>query len=143
MRFTNTLTIDRPQDAVFAYLADLENLPRWNYAIQQTRKVSSGPVGVGSRYHQVRTVPEHREESLEVTEYDAGRALTIRGTLNSLPAELSYALEPDGRATVLTNTVDLATRGPLTLVAPLATRQVRSAVAANLEVLKEILERDG
>jgi carbon monoxide dehydrogenase subunit G len=143
MRFTNTITIDRSQDAVFAYLADLENLPRWNYAIQETRKVSPGPVAVGSRFHQVRTVPVHREESLEVIEYEAGRKLTVRGTLNALPAVLSYALEPDGRAIVLTNTVDLATRGPLTLVAPLATRQVRAAVAANLEVLKQILEQDG
>ena len=141
MRFTNTITIDRPQDAVFAYLADLENLPRWNYAIQETRKVSAGPVAVGSRFQQVRTVPVRREESLEVIEYDAGRTLTVRGTLNSLPARLSYVLEPNGRATVLTNTVELATRGPLTLVAPLAGRQVRSAVAANLEVLKGILER--
>ena len=44
---------------------------------------------------------------------------------------------------MLTNTVDLATSGMLTLVTPLATRQIRSAVAANLEVLKQILERAG
>ena len=43
---------DHPQKAgrVFAYLAHFENLPRWNYAISDTRKTSSGPVGVGSRY---------------------------------------------------------------------------------------------
>ena len=57
MRFTNTITIDRPRDEVFAFLADLENLPRWNYAISRTRKVSAGPVALGSRFHQVRTVP--------------------------------------------------------------------------------------
>ena len=32
--------------------------------------------------------------------------------------------------------------GPLSLVTPLLTRQVKSAVAANLDVLKQILERD-
>ena len=142
MKFTNTITIDRPKDSVFAYLADLENLPSWNYAIQQTRKVSAGPVAVGSLFHQVRNVPVHREESLEVIEYEADRRLTIRGTLNTLPARLSYVLEAEGRATVLTNTVDLAVRGPLALVSPIATRQIKAAVAANLQVLKEILERN-
>jgi carbon monoxide dehydrogenase subunit G len=141
MRFTNTITINRPSDQVFAYLADLENLPHWNYAIEETRKVSAGPVAVGSRFHQVRSVPTRREESLEVVELDPGRRLTVRGTLNTLPAELEYSLEPDGGATRLQNTVDLTVRGPLALVSPLATRQVKASVAANLTVLKTILER--
>jgi carbon monoxide dehydrogenase subunit G len=140
MRFTNTITIDRSPNSVFAYLADLENLPSWNYAIQETRQVTPGPVAVGSRFLQIRTVPAYREESLEVVEYEAGHRLTIQGTLNTLPARFGYLLESDGRTTVLTNTADLEIRGPLTLVAPLAVRQIKSAVAANLEVLKQILE---
>ena len=140
MRFTNTITINRPRDEVFAYLADLENLPRWNYAIQETRKVSSGPVAVGSRFHQVRTVPAFREESLEVVALDPDRTLGVRGTLNTLPARLGYVLESEGESTVLTNTVDLEVRGPLALVSPIATRQIKAAVASNRGVLKQILE---
>lgn len=143
MRFSHTITIHRPRDVVFAYLADLENLPSWNYAIQQTRKVTPGRVEVGSRYHQVRTVPVHREESLEVVELEPGRLLTVRGTLNSLPARLSYVLDADGDATVLTNSVELSTTGALTLVAPIASRRISSAVAANLGVLRQILEGNG
>jgi len=140
MRFTNTITIHRPREAVFAYLADLENLPSWNYAIQQTRKVTPGPVEVGSRYHQVRTVPARREESLEVVELEPGRRLSVRGTLNTLPARLDYDLDAEGDTTVLTNTVELSTSGPLSLVAPVATRRIRSAVAHNLDVLRQVLE---
>ena len=140
MRFTNTITIHRPREVVFAYLADLENLPSWNYAIQQTRKVTPGPVEVGSRYHQVRTVPARREESLEVVELEPGRRLSVRGTLNTLPARLEYVLDAEGDSTVLTNTVELSTSGPLSLVAPVATRRIRSAVADNLDVLRQVLE---
>jgi uncharacterized protein YndB with AHSA1/START domain len=61
MRFTNTITIDRPLATVFTYLADFENLPRWNYAIGETRKLTTGPVNVGSRYVQTRTIPVHSE----------------------------------------------------------------------------------
>ena len=140
MKFTNTITINRPAAEVFAYLADLENLPRWNYAIQQTRKVSPGPVAVGTRYQQVRTVPTQQEESLEVVELEAGRRLTVSGTLNKLPARLDYDLESDAETTVLTNTVDLTLQAPLVVVSFLATRQIQKAVAENLAVLREILE---
>lgn len=140
MRFTNTITIRRPREVVFGYLADLENLPRWNYAIQETHKLTPGPVEVGTRYHQVRTVPATREESLEVVELVAGHRLAVVGTLNQLPTHLAYVLEPAGDATVVTNDVELTTSGALTVVAPLAARRIKAAVAANLEVLRQILE---
>jgi hypothetical protein len=38
MHFINTVEIERPIEEVFAYLAHFENVPRWNYAIQETRK---------------------------------------------------------------------------------------------------------
>ena len=55
--FENTVTIRRPIEEVFGFLADFENVPKWNYAIVETHKVSQGPVGVGTIYQQVRSVP--------------------------------------------------------------------------------------
>lgn len=141
MRFANTITIDRPPAAVFAYLADLENLPRWNCAISETRKITAGPVRVGSRYRQSRTIPVHSEESLEVVEFEPDRRFVIRGTLSSLPGQIGYTLSPNGNATTLTNTVELQPPHTLSLVAPPAAHRIESAVAANLDVLKRTLER--
>ncbi len=141
MKFTNTITIGRQPAMVFAYLADLENLPRWNYAISRTRKVTPGPVGVGTRYRQTRTIPVHTEEIVEVTGFDPDRQLSIGGSLASLPAEVSYTLRPEGDATILINTVELQPPGPLRLLGPLATHQIKSAVADNLGVLKHTLEQ--
>ncbi len=107
MRFVNTIMIDRAPSAVFAYLAEFENLPRWNYAIAETRKVTDG----------------------------------IRGQIGPFSGDIAYLLEGAANATVLTNTCDLRAHGPLSAMAPLATRRVQSAVAANLDVLKQILER--
>ena len=77
-----------------------------------------------------------------VTEFDPDRRLTIAGTLGGSPAQITYVLEPAGNATTLTNTVELTPPRPLHLLAPLATHRVRAAVASNLEVLKELLERE-
>ena len=56
MKFTNTITIARPIAEVFAFLTRFENVPRWNDAISETRKTSLGPLDVGARYEQTRTL---------------------------------------------------------------------------------------
>ena len=143
MKFTNAITINRPPAEVFAFLAHFEDVPLWNYAISGTRKTTGGPVGVGSRYRQTRKLPTQSEETFAVTEFDPDRRLSIRGTLGPFHGDITYLLEPAGSATALTNTMNLQPSGPLRLVAPLAASRVKSAVAANLDTLKQILESGG
>jgi Polyketide cyclase / dehydrase and lipid transport len=44
MEFSNTITIERSPHDVFVFVSDLENVPKWNHAIVETRKISDGPV---------------------------------------------------------------------------------------------------
>jgi uncharacterized protein YndB with AHSA1/START domain len=139
--FTNAVTIERPVHDVFAFVADPENVPKWNYAIVETRKTSEGPVVVGSTYRQLRSLPTRSEETLRVTELVPDRRFTIRGDIGPFAGTLTYEFEDlDGR-TRLTNTAHLEGRGVMKLAAPFATGRVRDAVAANLGDLKDLLER--
>ncbi|MGW5195265.1 SRPBCC family protein [Kribbella sp. NPDC004138] len=140
MRFTNTITVNRPPVTVFAFLANLENLPEWNYALAETRKLTPGPTGVGTRYLQTRTIPVRAEETLEITELIQNEKLTIDGTLNAFPAKVTYTLRPTGNGTTLTNTVELRTPGARNLLAPIARNRIKSAVADNLAELKRLLD---
>ena len=139
--FENTVMIRRPIEDVFAFLSDFENIPKWNYAIVETRKVSEGAVGVGTIYHQVRSVPSRSEESFEVTAYNPPRQLEIRGQLGPFPSRLSYALDAIAEGTRVTNSVELELRGPGRLLGRVAVPRVQDAVAANLSKLKELLDR--
>ena len=138
--FDNTVLIRRSIEDVFGFLSDLENVPKWNYAIVETRKVSEGPIGVGTTYHQVRSVPSRSEERLEITTYDPPRQLEIRGQLGPFASRLVYALDASPEGTRLTNTVEVELRGPGRLLGRVAVPRVRDAVAANLRKLKELLE---
>lgn len=138
--FTNTVVIRRPPGEVFRFLAELENVPTWNYAITETRKTSQGPVGVGTTYRQVRSLPSRSEEALEITEFEPDRRLAIRGGLGPLRGTMSYTLEPVDEGTRLTNAADLEGRGVMKIAAPLAAGRIREAVATNLGVLKDLLE---
>ena len=82
--FENTVTITRPVEEVFTYLADAENLPQWNYAIEQTRKISPGPVGVGTLYRQTRTLPGRSQEDFEIVVFQPPGQLALDGTFRAV-----------------------------------------------------------
>jgi hypothetical protein len=141
--FKNRVTIRRTAEDVFAFLADFENVPRWNYAIASTTKVSPGPVGVGTVYRQIRSIPSRAEEGFEVTVFQPGRRLAVEGEIGPFHARVSYLLESLGNATRLTNDLELEPSSTLTrLLAPLAVSRVKAAVAQNLEELRRILEAE-
>jgi hypothetical protein len=52
MNFANTVVIRRSPHDVFEFLAEFENVPKWNYAIIESHKTSPGPVDVGTTYRQ-------------------------------------------------------------------------------------------
>jgi hypothetical protein len=138
--FANTVTIQRPAAEVFAFLADFENIPKWNYAIEETHKSSAGPVGVGTRYRQTRSVPSRSVEGFEVTVYEPAR-LGIQGQIGPFQAQISYELEAAAGATRLVNNVELdPSPAALRLIAPLAAPKIKAAVAQNLGQLKLVLE---
>jgi Polyketide cyclase / dehydrase and lipid transport len=110
-------------------------------AINETRKITAGPTSVGSRYVQVRTVPKRSEDTFEVIEFEPDHRLAVRGAFGPLSGQASYVLEQIDNGTRLTNAKDLEPGGVLNLFAPLATSRVRTAVAKNLDKLKQILER--
>lgn len=143
MEFTNEVVIRRSPADVFAFLTDFTNLPRWNYAIRSTRKVTPGPVSVGTAYRQVRSVPARAEEAFTVVEWDPNRRVAISGDFGPFTGTLTYRLDPASTGTTLANQVQLRPRRGLGLVSRIAGAQVRSAVAENLEELRRGLERAG
>jgi Polyketide cyclase / dehydrase and lipid transport len=145
--FDNVVVIARPREEVFAFLADLENVPTWNPAIEVTWKTSSSAVGVGTTYRQVRAWPKRNEETIEVTVFEPPHRLMVEGQIGPFRAQVGYMLEVDAEAGVgteatrLTNWVELEPPSIISaLVVPMAASQIKTSVASNLETLKRILE---
>ena len=97
--FENTVTIRRPPDDVFAFLADLVNVPSWNHAIESTTKTSAGPVGVGSTYRQIRSQPRRSEEASVVSKLLAPLAASrVKAAVAENLDSLRRILESDRRS---------------------------------------------
>lgn len=138
--FTNVVHINRAVRDVYAYLADLEHTPEWNWAITETRKTTPGPIRVGTRYRQSRTVPFPATEELQIVALDPDSHIEVEGTLARFEARISYRLEERAGRTELTNSVALEATGALRLAAPVFGPRIQSAVADNLADLKARLE---
>ena len=140
MEFTNTVTIHREVADVFAFLEDFENVPKWNYAIVETRKTSPGPVGMGSTYEQTRSLPKEAKEAFEVIMHVRDQKLAIRGNLGPFYGVVTYEFEQVPEGTLLINSANLEAHGLSRVLSRLGGERVRQAVSANLERLKQILE---
>lgn len=140
MQFENVVVIDRPVEEVFAYLADFSNVPEWNYAIEETRQVSPGPVGVGAEYRQTRSLPRPSEETFVVAEYEPNQKLAIEGDLGPYFGTLSYELQSSASGTEVRNAADLEGQGVLKIAGGLLGGRIREAVGQNLQKLKQLLE---
>ena len=143
IHFANSIDIARPADDVYAYLADLEHTPEWNWAISAAEKITHGAAGVGTQYRFSRTTPRPGTEMVEIIELSPGRRIEVAGRLGPFDARLVYQLADTLSGVRLTNSVELE---PPVLLGPLGgvlSGRVRSSVAENLGVLKRVLEGRG
>ena len=70
-RFEGTTVIDRPIEAVFAFLSDGTNDPKFSPRVLEIAKTTDGPVGVGTIYKSTvkdAGVKTHRE--FKITEFE-------------------------------------------------------------------------
>jgi hypothetical protein len=137
------VTVARDIAAVFAFLADGSNNPRWRSGVLSIDLAVDAP-GVGRRYRQRLKGPGGRpiDGDYEVTELDAPTTLAFDVVSGPARPHGRFDLASAGPdATVLTFTLELAPTGAARLMAPMIASQMKREVAA-VHRLKELLESD-
>lgn len=138
--FTNTIDITRPINDVYEYLADLRNVPEWNWAIESTEPTSDGPIRVGSTFRQIRHIPTRSVEELQITELQQEERIVVSGQVGPFNARIVYNLSPSHDGTTVENTMALEATGPTRMLSSLIGPRVSRSVASNLADLKKLLE---
>ena len=137
IKFENTVEINQPIEEVFRFVADFENVPRWNYYVKHVRQLSKGVTGEGTLYHQTR---RDDEQDYQIIIYQPNHKIAIKTTQDSKPAfERVFTFEEFTNGTRIKDEWELET-GHNPLIERLGAGQVRAAVADNLGKLKELLE---
>src|SRR6266545_6704541 len=140
MEFDTAVRIERPVEAVFDYVSDPLNFPRWNSAVQAVRG-TSGDGEPGSTYMMERELPGGRAENgLEIVDRTRPSEFVLRTTSGPTPFVYRYGFEADGEATQLHLAATVELSGIAGALGPLAARAVKRGVDSNFADLKRILE---
>ena len=142
--FHLTIDIRRPPADVFAFIAELRNMPLWYEAVRQVTKTTPGPTAAGSRYRIARSLPGGpAHNDIEVTDYVLNRRVTLESREGPTPFRYRYGIEPalDGTTVTLEASISGAgLPGPAAHVDRLATQLFKQGMKQNLYELKRSLE---
>jgi hypothetical protein len=139
--FQTSISIARPIDDVFAYVADPGNLPAWNSAVSDVRPIASGANGAGRTYEMDRRLPTGRATNrLDVIASDRPHDFAIRATPGPTPFTYRYRFADQEGETVVQLDAQVDVEGFAALAGPLARLAVKRGVDDNLATLKRILE---
>ncbi|MCZ7570174.1 MAG: SRPBCC family protein [Ardenticatenaceae bacterium] len=142
IRVEQSVTVNRPVEEVFAFVADQTNAPRWQSGLLEVRRMTDGPLGVGTQHTFVRKFLGRRlEASNEYGEYEPNKTIAFKSTSGPMDFRAGYRTEPIAGGTKLTSWIEMQPKGFAGLAEPLIAASLRRELAANLGELKELLER--
>lgn len=143
-RFEATVTIDRPIDEVFAFLADGENDKKFSPRVLEMEKATDGPPGLGTVYKStVKDAGMKTKREFELTEFvPSTRIRWAERSKNIVTApEGGYDLERVGEGqTRLTVYNVLEGHGFGKLIAPLALSSARKGADDFTRSIKAAVE---
>jgi uncharacterized membrane protein len=140
-RIEGEVVIGRPVEAVFDFVADERNEPRYNPRIVRVEQISAGPIGVGTRFRvEARTGGRTAGMTMEVTGHERPRRLasSIRSSIMEVDGTLTF--DPASGGTRLRWAWDFRLRGLAKPMTPLAAVFGRRQEKRNWSDLKRFLE---
>ena len=137
------LPIARPPDEVFTFVSDMTNAPRWQRGLHEVRRLTPGPLRVGTQHEFVRRFAGRKVASRNrFVAFEQGRFVAFEFPEGSVTGRGSYLVEPDGNGgSLLTSRVDLNVKGAMRLAQPVLARVLRRDVRRDDEKLKTVLEQ--
>jgi Polyketide cyclase / dehydrase and lipid transport len=141
MRLDFTIDIARPVRDVFAIVGDPSNDPKWQSAVRQVTKVSTGPIGTGTRFrHRIQLMGCATTLDIEFRDYIAQRRYVLACVTGPLEFTTEVSFERIALGTRLVTLVTGRPRGLVKLAAVSLSRHRRDEVTADLANLKRLLE---
>jgi uncharacterized membrane protein len=141
---TASVSIHRSADDVFAFLADMENNPRWQQGMRSCAWTSEPPLRLGSTYDQEASfLGKKITSSFEVVEFAPGERIRIRTTGGSMPIDVTRTVTGRPAGTCTVGAVVRGDSSKLFKIAdPLMKRMVERSVRGDYRRLKKLLESE-
>jgi hypothetical protein len=136
------LEVDRSAADVFAFVSDQLNAPRWQRGLHEVRRITDGPIGVGSEHVFVRRFAgRHIESRNRFVEFEPGRYFAFEIPDGVVTGRASYLVEPIGADRChVTSTMRFNFAGPMRFAERLLARVLERDSRRDEQTLKRLLE---
>jgi uncharacterized membrane protein len=135
------IDINRPVEEVFDAVADERNEPRYNPRLLWVEKISSGPIGRGTRFRAAtKTIGRPVEMTIEFTDYQRPRRLGSSTHMPTMEIEGALSFDTVPQGTRMRWSWELQPQGVLRLLTPLITLMGRRQEETMWAGLKRFLE---
>jgi uncharacterized protein YndB with AHSA1/START domain len=133
------VTVHRPIEDVFAFLAEPANIPRWRPDVLETR--NSAPLQLGSQFDEVINFGGRKSQTFRVTAYDPDATLEVTAVagLGIRPTQ-RYSLARSTAGTDVAIHVEVRTQGAFRLLEPLLPKMIAGKWSAYAQALRERIE---
>ena len=138
---SDSITIDRPVEEVFAYVTEVTNDPSWHTDVLEARKSTERPVGVGTVWHaKFKPTMGISEGDMVVVTFEPNRKQVMKGDIGPMHPTLTYLLEPSGGGTKFTRHVQISVSGWMKIMSPMMGMMLPKQNKGFLANLKRVLE---
>lgn len=136
-----SILIVRPIEAVFAFVAEPENLPGWASRTYDIRKTSAPPIGVGTTFVGVgRFLGQRIESPQTVIEYEPHGRYAIKSSSGPLNFVFRYSFESVAENTRIVCRGEVEPSNFFKLAEPIFISAVKWLCETDLSRLKNLLE---
>ena len=134
--------IDRPTKDVFAFVSNPNNMSKWNSAVVSLEQVSSGAVGVGSKFKTVGEMMGRRiEGEMQITAHEPDTKCGFQVNAGPMQVNLTLSFKTVGTGTKVSLNAQGNPGGIFKLAEGVMTGQIKSMMEGNLARLKDALEK--
>lgn len=136
-----SITINRPTEEVFAFLANLENDIKWRSEWVETTNTSGGSPGVGATFRLTGEMLGRRMPTIyETIEHETNRSAAWKTVTGPFPLIFRRRFERVEGGTRVTIRYEIELRGFFKLVMPLFAGSVKRQHEGDLRKVKELME---
>jgi uncharacterized protein YndB with AHSA1/START domain len=135
-----SVTIARPVEQVFAFLANPDNIPQWRPDVLEAHS-GGGPLQIGSEFDEVINFGGRKAQTFRVEVFELNKTLEVAAIagLGIRPTQ-RYALSTSDRSTTVSMYVTVRTRGLFRVLEPLLPKMIAARWRDYSDRLRGLLE---
>lgn len=137
------ILINRPAAVVFAFVSDQTNAPKWQQGLHEVRRITDGPIRVGTEHVFARRFAGRLIESQNrFIQYDVAKFFVEFEIPNGqITGAASYLVVPTGATSCrLVSKMNFSVKGIARLFTPILTRLMKRDSVRDEQTLKRLLE---